>query len=101
MFSKRSRPESKKIIKTFGKIFKQRGLNITVKYNLRITDFSDLNFNLRIEEYPYRKVKNELLYIHKQSNHPPSITKQIPAMISKRIYGVSCNEKCFDEAALE
>ena len=46
----------------------------------------------------FTKVSNELLYIYKQSNHPPSITEQIPAMISKRIPNVSCNKKCFDKA---
>ena len=33
--------------------------------------------------YQCRKVNSELLYIHKQSNHPPYIIKQIPAMINK------------------
>ena len=37
--------------------------------------------------------------IHKQSNHPPSITKQIPAMVIKRISNISCDKECFDKAA--
>ena len=59
------------------KIFKENEFNITVACNLSITDFSDGTF------YLYRKQNNELLFIHKQSNHLPSITKQIPLMISK------------------
>ena len=39
----------------------------------------------------------ELLYIHKQSKHPPSITKQISSMINKRISNISCDKECFDK----
>ena len=91
---------TKKIKKKLCKIFKKHGLNITVECNLRITDFLDVTFDLRTGKYyPYRKVNNKLLYIHKQSNHPPSITKQIPAMISKGISNISCDKECFDKAA--
>ena len=37
------------------------------------------------------------LYIDVQSNHPPSITKQIPNMIAKRISNLSSNEKILQE----
>ena len=39
-----------------------------------------------------------LLCIHKESNHPPSITKPIPAMISKRISNILYDKECFDKA---
>ena len=72
------------------KIFKENGLNITVECNLAITDFLDVTFDLKFGTYyPYRKQNNEILYVHKQSNHPPSIIKQIPSMISKRVYLVT------------
>ena len=46
----------------------------------------DVTFDLKSGTYyPYRKQNNEILYINKQSNHPPSIIKQIPSMISKRV----------------
>ena len=62
-------PESEKIKKNLCKIFKKLGLNITVKWNLQIANFLDVTFNLRTGKYyPCRKVNNELLYIHKQSN---------------------------------
>ena len=47
---------------------------------------------------PYKKVNNEL-FIHKQPNHQPSITKQIPAMIIKRISNISCDKECFDKGS--
>ena len=83
-FQNLSSPESEKLKKKLCKIFKKQWLNITVECNLRITDFSDVTFYWRTGKYyPCRKVNNELLYIHKQSNHPPSIIRQIPAMICK------------------
>ena len=80
----------------------KHGLDITVECNLRITDFLDVIFHLRIGKYyPNRKVNNELLYIQKQSNHPLSITKQNSAMINKRISNISCDKECFDKAATD
>ena len=72
-----SGPESEMIKKKLCKIFIQHGLNVTVECNLRITDFLDITFDLRTKKYcPYRKVKNELIYIHKdQTTHHLSPSK--------------------------
>ena len=68
--------------------------------NLQITDFLDVTFDLRTDKYyPYRKDNNQLLYINKQSNHPPTIIKQIPSMVSRRISDISFNKEYFDKAA--
>ena len=65
---------------------KDNGLNITMETNLHITDYLDSKFNLETRKYyPYRKQNNSLQYIHKQSNHPPSMIQRIPSMISKRL----------------
>ena len=78
-FENISGPDSEKIRKKMCKIFKENGLNITVECNLAITNFLDITFDLKSGTYyPYRKQNNEILYIQKQSNHPPSIIKQIP-----------------------
>ena len=99
-FQNFSGPESEKIKKKLCKIFKQHWLNTTGTCNLRITDFLNVTFDLRTGKYyPYRQVKNELLYTHKQSNHPPSTAKQITTMISKKISKISCDKECFDKAA--
>ena len=82
------------------KIFKENGLNITVEFNLAITEFLDTTFDLKSGTYyPYRKQNNEILYIHNLSNHPPSIIKQIPSMISKRVSDISCDTDHFNKAA--
>ena len=39
------------------------------------------------------------MYVNKQSNHPPNVTKNIPGGINKRISDNSSNKEIFDEAA--
>ena len=59
--------------------------SITVECNSQVIEFLDVTFDLRTDKYyPYRKDNNQLLYINKQSNHLPTVTKQIPLMISKK-----------------
>ena len=48
--------------------------------------------------FRYRKLNNTLLYIHSESNHPPSIIKQLPSMTNKRISNLSYNEHEFSKA---
>ena len=55
--------------------FQELGLKITAEINYKVVNFLDVTLNLTNESYKsYRKPNNELLYIHKESNHPPSIT---------------------------
>ena len=82
-FQNLSGSESENIKKNLCKIFKQSGLSSTVECILQIIDLLGVTIDLRTEKYcPYRKDSNQLLYINKQSNHPPTITKQIPSMVS-------------------
>ena len=48
---------------------------------------------------PYRKPNDQSLYINTNSNHPPSIIKELPHNISKRISEISSSEEIFNEAA--
>ena len=60
----------------------------------------DVTFGLKSGSYyPYRKQNNEILNIHKQSNHPPSIIKQILSVISKRALDTSCDSDHFNKAS--
>ena len=99
-FQNLSGPESEKVKEKLCKIFKERGLSITVECNLQVRDFLDVTFDLRSDKYyPCRKDNNQPLSINKQSNHPQTITKQIPLMVSRRISDISCNKEYFDKAA--
>ena len=81
------------------KIFKQESLDITVETNLKIADFLDVTLNLSTGKfYPYRKPNDTPLYVNKQSNHPPTIIKQLPLMVNKRISDISFDEEEFEKS---
>ena len=61
--------------KELHKIFELFDLKITAESNLRIVNFLDVTFDLN----------NDPLYINRYSNHSPSIIRQIPTSINKRI----------------
>jgi hypothetical protein len=76
------------------------GLKITAEVNYKTVNFLDVTLNLTNESYkPYRKPNNDPLYIHKESNHPPSITKQLSAAINSRIASLSSDKQSFDSVA--
>ena len=60
----------------------------------------DVTFDLRTDKYyPYRKDNNQLLYINKQANHPPTIVNKYHRWSSRRISDISGNNECFYKAA--
>ena len=92
--------------------FKQHGFQITIKINLKITDFLDIYFDLENDKfypyrkpndkfYPYRKPNDTPLYVHREYNHPLNILKQLPKMASERVSNLSCNEDEFIKASGE
>ena len=86
-----------KIKKDFQKLFQQHSLKLIIKCNLKIVDFLDVTLNLTDSTYkPYHKPNDEICYIHNASNHPPSITKQLPISIEIRLSKLSSNEKVFN-----
>ena len=79
-------------------VFKSEGLSITIQANLPSTDFLDITLDLRTGKYsPFRKPGTTPLYVHAKSNHPPSVIKEIPRMIEKRLSDLSCDEGEFDK----
>ena len=92
-------PKMDRIRKDIIALFKSEGVSITIDTDLIETDFLDISFSLEMEKrFPYRKPRNTLLYIHSESNHPPSIIKQLPSTTNKRISNLSCNEHEFNKA---
>ena len=86
--------------KELHRIFELFDLEITAESNLRIVNFLDVTFDLNNGKYrPYRKPNDDPLYINKYSNHPPSIIRQLPTSINKRIALLSSDEQTFKESA--
>ena len=66
---------------------------------MKIVNYLDVTFNLNDGTYkPYTKPNNEIKYIHKNSNHPPSVIRRIPLSIESMSSTLSFNEKMFQEA---
>ena len=81
------------------RIFKEHNLSITIEANLKVVNFLDVTLDLNTETYkPYMKPNNRILYINKQSNHPPSIIRNIPAAVNKRLCSISSSEAEFSAA---
>ena len=85
--------------KELHKIFEQFDLKITAEVNLNVVNFLDVTFDLNNAKHkPYRKPNDDPLYINRHSNHPPSITRQLPTAINKRIALLSSDEQTFKES---
>ena len=85
--------------KTIFKTLKELGLNITLEFGLKQVDYLDATMNLTTDVYkPYRKPNDKPVYINKESNHPPSIIRELFKMVVKRLNNLSSNEQVFKEA---
>ena len=81
------------------RIFNNNGLRITIAANKQIINFLDVTFNLNQNTYqPFTKPNTELQYVHRESNHPPITTKNIPAGINRRLSSLSSDKASFDQA---
>ena len=99
IFRNKSGPQSERIKKHIQSIFKSKGLDIVIQSNIKIVNYLDITLNLNDSTYrPYHKPSNEITYIHKESNHPPNIIKQIPLSIESRLSTLSSNEEIFNES---
>ncbi|XP_048586684.1 uncharacterized protein LOC125568422 [Nematostella vectensis] len=88
------------IKKELCRIFNNNGLRITIEANKRVVIFLDVTFDLNRNTYqPFTKPNAPLQYVHRESNHPPTITKNIPASINKRLSTLSSDKETFDQAA--
>ena len=74
------------IKKDICRIFNNNGLCITIEANKKIINFLDITYNLNQCAYqPYTKPNTTIMYVHHDSSHPPSIIKNIPARINRRL----------------
>ena len=81
---------------------KKIGLNFVIEGPMKRTDFLDIAFDMQNGTYaPFRKKNNEVKYVHTESNHPKTILRQIPKMVSKRLSNRSINKDEFDKISGE
>ena len=93
-------PKLDRIRKDLHSLFEKHGLKITIDTKLHSVHFLDVTLDLQKESYaPYKKPNDTTLYIHKDSNHPPAIIKQVPKIINDRLNNISSNEEVFKEAS--
>ena len=91
--------QNENMSKEIAKIFKKFDLNITSEANSKRVDFLDVIFDLEQETYEaYNKPQNVPQYVHIQSNHPPSVIRNIPASVNKRLSKISSSENMFKKA---
>ena len=99
IFKNTSGPQNERIKKDFQKIFKDKGLEIVIECNRKSVDYLDVTLNLADGSFkPYHKPGDETNYIHAESDHPPSIIKQLPPAVEKRISDLSSTKEIFDGA---
>lgn len=94
------KPEIERRKKKIIQIFKSHKLKITIRANLQIVQYLDVELDLKSGQFrPYRKPNSDPLYINRNSNHPPSVLKQVPASINRRLSDISSSAEVFDQAA--
>ena len=75
------------------KIIDQNGLRVDIKANMKTVDFLDVTFDIETGIYKsYVKPNNIPLYVHKHSNHPPTIINNFPKS------RISSNEEVFNQS---
>ena len=80
------------------KIFKDNDLKITMEVNMQVVSFLDVTMDLKNDTFrPFMKPNNTIQYIHTQSNHPPTVLKQIPLPVNKRLSTISARGRSSTE----
>ena len=82
------------------KILKETGIDITIEANRKIVNMLDLTLDLNTGTYQtFNKPNHIPLYVHRESNHPPSILKNVPLSVNKRLSLNSSNKEKFDQTS--
>ena len=76
--------DTENIKKEICPIFNQNGLRITIEANKQTILFLDVTFKLNKNTFqPFTKPNTTLQYVHRESNHPPTTTKNKPPASTK------------------
>merc|ERR1712240_602572 len=86
--------EKKKLIA----IMKEMGLKVIIETSSKVIDYLDIELDLiRGVVKPYHKPNNITKYVHKDSNHPPHVIKNLLISVQKRISSISSNKEIFEQ----
>merc|ERR1719422_2180163 len=93
--------QMEKLRQKIHEMFDDHKLGITVETNLKVVNYLDVTMSLEDGTYkPYRKDNNAVpVYIHRDSNHAPSVKRGLCQMISNRISDLSSSEEIFKSVA--
>ena len=82
-------------------IYRENELDIVIQCNMKTVNYLDVTLNLENSTYrPYQKENNQIKYINTESNHPPSIIKQLPLSIESRLSLLSSSEEIFNDSVI-
>ena len=82
-------------------MFKGNGLDIVIQCNMKTVNFLDVTLDLENSTYrPYQKQNNQIKYVNIESNHPPSIIKQLPLSIESQLSSLSSSEEIFNDSLI-
>ena len=88
--------------KKLKRIFKnclKKELDIVIQCNIQTVNYLDVTINLQNStNRPYQKENNQIKYINSESNHLPSIIKQLPLSIESRLSSLSSSEEIFNDS---
>ena len=91
--------ENEALKKQISDIFKANGLGITISVNKKVISFLNVTLNLSDASFrDFSKVNHVPLYVHKESNHPPAVTKCIVKGVGQRLSANSSNLEMFNAA---
>ena len=93
-----TRPLISRIEKALHRIFKRNKLNISIEQKDHTINFLDVTLSTDGSHKPYNKPNSTIKYVNKGSSHSPSITKNIPSSIQKRLNSISSCEREFTDA---
>ena len=85
-----------RIKKKITQLFKAHDLKITIEGNSKVVDFLVVVMDLATASFkPFTKPNATIRYVSTMSNHPPSILKNLPENINRRLSSISSGEEEF------
>ena len=95
-----TKQQAERMFKRIHAIFKSENLTVKIEGLTKSVEYLDIKMHLETGDYePYRKQETLPKYVNKDSNHPPAIIRNLPAMIEKRVSGLCSSQEMFDRHA--